>query len=187
MFKKLLTKIAKVLDARNIPYMIIGGQAILLYGEPRLTRDIDITLGIKPDKLNLLLPVLDEVGLSTLIEDVSGFVKSTMVLPTKEPKSGIRVDFIFSFTPYERRAIKDAKKIKIGHTYVRFASLEDTIIHKIFAGRPRDMEDVKSILLKNPNIDVQYIKRWLNQFAIALNQLDIITRFNRLWENLTKG
>jgi len=26
--------------------MVIGGQAVLLYGEPRLTRDIDITLGI---------------------------------------------------------------------------------------------------------------------------------------------
>jgi hypothetical protein len=25
--------------------MIIGGQAVLLYGEPRLTKDIDITLG----------------------------------------------------------------------------------------------------------------------------------------------
>jgi len=25
--------------------MVIGGQAVLLYGEPRLTKDIDITLG----------------------------------------------------------------------------------------------------------------------------------------------
>lgn len=26
--------------------MIIGGQAVLLYGEPRLTKDLDVTLGI---------------------------------------------------------------------------------------------------------------------------------------------
>jgi hypothetical protein len=32
------------LNEQNIPYMIIGGQAVLLYGKPRLTRDIDITL-----------------------------------------------------------------------------------------------------------------------------------------------
>ncbi|GAH87084.1 unnamed protein product, partial [marine sediment metagenome] len=30
--------------------MIIGGQAVLLYGEPRLTRDIDVTLGDDIDK-----------------------------------------------------------------------------------------------------------------------------------------
>ena len=45
MFQKLLKKIANELSAHNIPYMVIGGQAVLLYGEPRVTKDIDITLG----------------------------------------------------------------------------------------------------------------------------------------------
>ena len=34
--------------------MVIGGQAVLLYGEPRLTRDIDITLGVGVRELNKL-------------------------------------------------------------------------------------------------------------------------------------
>jgi hypothetical protein len=46
MFQKLLKKIANELNTCNIPYMVIGGQAVLIYGEPRLTKDIDITLGI---------------------------------------------------------------------------------------------------------------------------------------------
>lgn len=41
MFKELLARLADLLDQKGIPYMIIGGQAVLLYGEPRLTRDID--------------------------------------------------------------------------------------------------------------------------------------------------
>jgi len=45
-FKELITKIGDALNRKSIPYMIIGGQAVLIYGEPRLTRDIDITLGI---------------------------------------------------------------------------------------------------------------------------------------------
>jgi len=52
-FEKILEKIATALDNHNIPYMIIGGQAVLLYGEPRLTRDIDVALGIDVDKLNI--------------------------------------------------------------------------------------------------------------------------------------
>ena len=41
--------------------MIIGGQAVLLYGEPRLTKDIDITLGIDFDELDRLLKVISEL------------------------------------------------------------------------------------------------------------------------------
>jgi hypothetical protein len=40
--ENLIKKIAQLLDRRNISYMIIGGQAVLLYGRPRLTRDIDL-------------------------------------------------------------------------------------------------------------------------------------------------
>ena len=45
-----------------------------------------------------------------------------------------------------------------------FASAEDLIIHKIFAGRPRDIEDVRSILLKTPDLDRTYIRKWLSEF-----------------------
>ena len=51
MFQKLLKKIANELNAHNVPYMVIGGQAVLLlYREPRLTKDIDITLGVGIDE-----------------------------------------------------------------------------------------------------------------------------------------
>ncbi|MEN6375282.1 MAG: hypothetical protein ABFD75_10965 [Smithella sp.] len=52
MFEKIICSISSALKDRNIPYMLIGGQAVLIYGEPRLTRDIDITLGVDVDKLN---------------------------------------------------------------------------------------------------------------------------------------
>jgi hypothetical protein len=46
MFQKLIVATAEELEKHKIPYMIIGGHAVILYGEPRLTRDIDITLGV---------------------------------------------------------------------------------------------------------------------------------------------
>jgi len=32
-------KVGRALDERGIAYMVIGGQVVLLYGEPRLTED----------------------------------------------------------------------------------------------------------------------------------------------------
>ena len=148
--------------------MIIGGQAVLLYGEPRLTKDIDITLGIGPEGLEAFLPVVKEIGLQVLVEDTEKFVQNTFVLPTKDEGSGFRVDFIFSISSYEKNAIERCTRVKIGVTETNFASVEDLIIHKVVAGRPRDIEDVKVILIKNKDIDESYILKWLKEFDFEL-------------------
>ncbi|MFH1905376.1 MAG: nucleotidyl transferase AbiEii/AbiGii toxin family protein [bacterium] len=164
MFRRLISKIGRVLSTNKIPYMIIGGHAVILYGEPRFTRDIDITLGVGNERLQDILSIINQISLQILPENIDSFVKKTMVLPAMDKNTGIRVDFIFSFTTYEREAIKRAKKILIGKTRVSYASVEDVIIHKVFAHRPQDIEDVKNILLKNSKIDKDYIIKWLKEF-----------------------
>jgi len=167
--------------------MIIGGQAVLLYGEPRLTRDIDITLGIGTDRLDEVLVVVQELSLHPLLNNIEDFVQKTMVLPTLDETTGIRVDFIFSFTPYEVQAIERSNKISILGEPVSFASPEDVIIHKIFAGRPRDTEDVISIILKNPNINKNYIRDWLMKFDDSSDEeRDFLKTFEGVLKDLKK-
>jgi len=163
--------------------MVIGGQAVLLYGEPRLTRDIDVTLGIGVDELARIKKVLPAMGLKVLVKKDQEFVKRTMVLPTKDRESDIRVDFIFSFSPYERQAIGRARDVKIGRTIVTFASLEDVVIHKVISGRPRDLEDIRSILVKNPKYDSDYISGWLKEFDHSLSQ-NFLETFRKTQEEI---
>ena len=179
MFQKLLKKIANELDAHNIPYMVIGGQAVLIYGEPRLTKDIDITLGVGVSKLNEINGIVEKLNLKILVDE--NFVQNTMVLLVIDEKTGIRVDFIFSFSLYEKQAIERATEVKFGNTVVKFASLEDLVIHKIIAGRAIDIEDVRSIILKNPDYDAKYIKRWLQEFDKSLNE-----KFLRVFQRIVK-
>ena len=184
MFEEILAALSKVLQKRSIPYMVIGGQAVLLYGEPRVTRDIDITLGVDADHLDELLEVARDLSLRTLPDEVRKFVQQTMVLPCLHEDTGIRVDFIFSFTPYETQAIQRSNRIQIQGTEVCFASPEDVIIHKIFAGRPRDMEDVRSILLRNDNVDIHYIQSWLDEFDISTEEKGFRKRLEELQAHL---
>lgn len=148
--------------------MIIGGQAVLLYGEPRLTKDIDVTLGIGLDGLDRIIQSIENLKLKPLVTEAKEFVEETMVLPTLHEKSGIRVDFIFSYSAYEHQAIQNAKQVKIGSQNINFASLEDVIIHKVIAGRPRDLEDIRSMVLKNPDFNLNYIRKWLKKFDESL-------------------
>jgi len=167
--------------------MIVGGQAVLLYGEPRLTRDIDITLGVTLDRFESLLAVARELSFKILPEDAAAFVRPPMVLPVLDEVTGIRVDFIFSFTPYESEAIRRANRVKILDREVCFAAAEDLIIHKIFAGRPRDIEDVQSVLLKGHALDIPYIEKWLNAFDDASDDKQFRSTFRRIAGRLPGG
>jgi Domain of unknown function (DUF1814). len=175
MFIRLIEKVADALEKTHIPYMIIGGQAVLLYGEPRLTKDIDITLGVGLSQVRAIRDLAQSIGLRVLV-DPDVFTRQTFVLPCEDPETGIRVDFVFSFSPYERQAMERVNRVQIGQVQVRFASLEDVIIHKIVAGRARDIEDVRSILIKHDQFDEEYIRRWLQEFSLALQE-PLIERF----------
>ena len=170
MFEALLARLADLLDAAGIPYMVIGGQAVQLYGEPRLTRDIDLTVGTGIEGLDRITGVCRDAGLRVLVADPAEFAQQTMVLPAVEDRTGIRVDFILSFSEYEQQAIGRSRAVGLGGTDIRFAALEDLIIHKLVAGRPRDIEDVRAVLLKNPGFDREYLDRWLAEFDRSLTR-----------------
>jgi predicted nucleotidyltransferase len=118
-------------------------------------------------------------------ENYEEFVRDTMVLPVRDEKTSIRVDLIFSFTPYEKGAIQRAQKVRLGGIDVTFAAPEDVIIHKIFAGRPRDLEDVSSILAKQPNVDREYIIKWLREFdSSSESSGNFLKTFNKLCKSI---
>lgn len=188
MIEKLISKIAQRLDEDKIPYMIIGGQAVLVYGRPRLTRDIDITLGIDTDAFALAQKACRKLGLKMLPRDAEDFAVETSVLPVEEPKSRIRVDFIFSFSEYERQALKRTTQITIDDYPVKFASCEDLIIHKMVAGRAVDLEDVKSVLIKNKeSIDLEYVMKWLAEFSKIPEYSEILEQFDHLSSESSSG
>jgi predicted nucleotidyltransferase len=164
--------------------MIIGGQAVLMYGEPRFTKDVDITLGVNIDKLNEILSITEVLKLKILPDNAEEFVHKTMVLPLADEESGLRVDLIFSFTDFESEAIKRVVTFDFKGVPVNFASVEDIIVLKLYAGRQRDIEDIKSIILKNPSFDKAYVFNWLRKFDGANDNLT--TQLTEILKNLNQ-
>ncbi len=185
MFKQALEEIAEILGELALPYMVIGGQAVLLYGEPRFTRDIDITVVMDFSLAEKVIHAFQNRGYTPIVKDPLNFIRQTFVLPLVKKSEGIRVDLIVGLTPYEKEAIKRGNKVKIINIWVNFISLEDLVIHKIFSSRPRDIEDVEVLLRKNPGIDEKYIEKWLMEFERG-EKKDLLETFRKLLETSRK-
>ena len=163
--------------------MVIGGQAVLVYGRARLTRDIDITLGVDADQFSRVEALCEEMGLRPLVENPADFAAKTKVLPVEAQELEVRVDFVFSFTPYEAQAIERANVMQLEGGPVRFASCEDVIVHKMVAGRPVDQEDVRHLVAKNrESIDIDYLRHWLSEFSQLPEHREILANFEVLWK-----
>ncbi|MCS7310868.1 MAG: nucleotidyltransferase [Armatimonadetes bacterium] len=170
MFRDLLVKMATEFERRSIAYMLIGGQAVLLYGEPRLTADVDVTVGVAPEQFSRILEAVQALGWQVRVNEPEEFVRRTLVLPCQDEATGIHIDVIFAQSAYEQQALQRVRRVRMGEAEVCFASVEDVVIHKVVAGRPRDIEDARRIWLKNPNIDEDYLRYWLQQFEEALGE-----------------
>ena len=170
-----LKAIAKCLDAAGIPYMDMGGQAVLLYGEARFTRDIDITVALTPDEADNLLLSLKSCGFSPTPKDVAGFIAKTWVLPVEQVDMGVMVDIVFSILPFERDAIENARIVEVEDVPIRFIPLEELVVQKLLAGRPRDIEDVEGIVeIQGTAIDKNKVFDMLDGLGKEIGKPDMV-------------
>ncbi len=130
------------LTDRGIPYAIIGGIAVQRWGQPRFTRDVDVTILLPPGKEE---PILREIAglFPPRIEDAVAFALEHRVLPITVP-GGSEADLSLGLPGYEEHVIARAVLYDLGQgREVRLCSPEDLIIHKALAGRPQDLLDIE--------------------------------------------
>ena len=123
-------------------------------------------MAVGPDEVATVEDICGPLGLDPLVEDLASFARDTFVCPLRDRATGIRMDLIFSTTPYERTAVARAVEVDIGGESVPFASAEDLILLKLFSGRERDIEDARSVVdRQGGRLDWGYLERWAAEFA----------------------
>jgi predicted nucleotidyltransferase len=175
-----LTDIAILLEGQGIRFAVIGGIAVGVHGEPRFTADVDAIIGTDVDRALALIQLLDQTPFRALFSDVAEVVQSAFILPLRHRETQIRVDLAIGLTGFEKQLIDRADDITIAARNIPVATPEDLILLKLLAARPRDMDDVSSIVARQgESIDWQYLRQTGKALQDAVSQ-DIVSVLERL-------
>ena len=174
--------LASWLDRQSIPYMVIGGFAVTVWGEPRMTRALNVTVSVPPEKLSATIQTVGSQFIS-LVNNPIAFVSETRVFPILVHE--VPVDLIFAGLPYEEEAIARAKTIQLKSGTVRICSPEDLILHKIVSPRERDREDIQGVFrYRRATLDFDYLDPRVEELADALadqTMLDWYRQLRKRW------
>lgn len=154
------------LASRGWRFCFIGGLAVLHWGEPRLTRDLDVSLwtgfGGEAPYIDALLSEY-----SPRIGGAREFALAWRVLLIQS-QDGPGIDVSLAALPYEEMAIGRAIAVEmLPGASVRLCSPEDLIVMKMFAGRDSDLRDVRSVVVRQGprGLDWDYIEANLSALA----------------------
>lgn len=177
-----LVEIAALLAEAGVPYMVVGGMANIVWGEPRATLDIDVTVWVPDPEIPAFIERVSR-RFTPLVEQPVEFVADTRVLPI-ENRAGVRIDLIHGLLPFEREAIDRAIAMTIGDASVRFCTPEDLVLMKIVSDRERDIEDARAVVRRRRrDLDVAYLEPRILELATLLERPDIRER----WERWMRG
>jgi len=175
-----LADLVKWLDDAKMPSMVIGGVAASVLGRPRLTQDVD-ALAILPegDWANAVATAA-HYGIHPRIENPLDFARRSRVLLMRHAESGIDIDVTFGGLSFEQTAIDNSAIHDIGGLRVRLPRVEDLLIMKAIARRPKDLQDIEGLLAAHPEADVATVRQSIREFATAMSMSDMLDDFDNL-------
>ena len=176
---ELLRALAPVL-ARWGRWYVFGAQAVIIYGVPRLSADVDVTLALAPDAPERFAAEMQAAGFALRVDDPE-FVRRTRVMPFTHLPTALPLDIVLAGSGLEDEFLDRAVPTDIGGTVVPLIDLGDLIIAKVLAGRPKDVDDVSALWrLHGPSLDADRIRRTLRLLEEALSQGDLVSSFETI-------
>jgi hypothetical protein len=139
-YKELL----QLLNESEVEYLIVGGFAVMKYGEPRYTKDLDVWVHSSASNSLRLIEALKKFGAPLHNDGITAETFREKQVVYQIGIAPIRVDILTEITGVE---FADAWKNKVPSTFfgvpVHFISQGDLEANKRALGRAGDLEDLK--------------------------------------------
>ncbi|MBK9331926.1 MAG: hypothetical protein IPM96_05855 [Ignavibacteria bacterium] len=133
-----------MLNGNRVEYLIVCGYAVIIYGYPRLTINIDIWINPVKNNSEKVIKTIKDFGFSFENLSEKDFKKSDNVIQLGRPP--YRVDFLTSIKGMDfDKCFKKKYIYKKDDLLINFISKEDLIENKKRVGRNKDLDDVSNL------------------------------------------
>jgi len=173
---ELLQYVIAALDRLGISYAIVGSFGSGAWGEPRMTRDIDIVIRVSPADVARLCDAFPEDNFYVSRDAAEDAVRRHGQFNVIHPKSGNKIDFLIAAPDaWTANQISRRKAVKFdSETTGYVAAPEDIILGKLIyyreGGSEKHLRDIAGILrISDELVDRDYI----DKFAVELGVADL--------------
>lgn len=164
---KLLARVVACFRRERIPYVLIGAWALAAWGRPRATNDVDFLVLVNERDLGRLGDRMIQAGMAL---DEAWLKWNPMLrgFQLRFQFRGATVDLMRPRDAHDRQVFRRRRRRRMGGRYYWLVSSEDFIIQKLKVGRPRDFEDVLSVLERSgKTLDKRYLQRWADRIGVS--------------------
>jgi len=173
--------LADALGEAEIPYAIGGALALGVWGFPRATNDVDMTVFVSPGDLKPVLSTLRRAG--CLFDHDQALRSAAERGDFKVWKDGMRVDVFVSSIPFYDSAAERVRQARLEGRPASFLSPEDLIVFKLLFLRTKDILDVERLVaFVGDELDRKYVRKWLVE--IVGEDDERVGRWDRLVEEV---
>ena len=171
---ELLAHLARALDDLGLRYLVTGSTATILYGEPRLTNDIDVVVVLKSARIDAFCRCFPANEFYISREAVVEAVANSGQFNIIHPASGLKIDVMIpDDSPYNRSRLQRSRRENMAPDIdVCFASAEDVIVKKLEyykqGGSEKHLRDITGVLkIRGAKVDTEYIAGWAARLGLT--------------------
>ncbi len=157
----------------RLPHMLIGALALVLWGQPRATTDVDLMIGVRPDAWERVKQRAQQAGfvIDEIWEQYNPMLRGRQM---RFHKNRITVDFLAPRDEHDQEALRRRRWKSFAHHRLAVVAPDDLILQKLKTGRPRDLDDAASILERSQKmIDYDYLRAWAKRLRVV-QELDYL-------------
>lgn len=172
-------RIVTFLNKEKFDYLVIGGIAFSVIGEPRETVDIDFCIFIKKTEVKRFLKKAEKNNYTVNKKVMIKRAESTGTFNIMD--GNIRIDFIIASHQLEKSAFKRRQKIRIHGVEAYFPTPEDFILLKVVPGRKEDIVDAEKVAIRyKGKLDEKYLLDWAMKLSDEAEDMRIYKEVRRL-------
>jgi Nucleotidyl transferase AbiEii toxin, Type IV TA system len=166
-------EVCEWLDEKAFRSCVIGGLAVQRWGEPRFTRDVDLTVMAEIGSEQAIADAC-LARFSARLDGARDFALRYRVVLVRA-SNGVDLDLALGASSFEIGSLARATPHEFARGCVlRTCSAEDLIVHKSVAGRPQDVADIRGIVNRQrARLDLPFVRRWLATFAELKDDPDL--------------